>query len=63
MVKPNADIYLYLLDKYGLDPAECMFVDDRLDNIEVGEAVGIKGYLFDGDLEKLLEYLKSEGII
>ena len=63
MVKPNADIYLYLLDKYGLDPAECMFVDDRLDNIEAGEAVGIKGYLFDGDSEKLLEYLKSEGII
>ena len=63
MVKPNAEIYRYLLDTYGLDPAECMFVDDRSDNIEAGEALGIKGYLFDGDSEKLRTYLRSEGII
>ncbi len=63
MVKPNADIYRYLLDTYNLDPTECMFVDDRLDNIEAGEKLGIKGYLFDGDAEKLRAYLKAEGII
>lgn len=63
MVKPNADIYRYLLDTYKLDPAECIFIDDRDDNIEAGEKLGIKGYLFDGSAEKLRSYLKAEGII
>ena len=63
MVKPNENIYRYLLDTYKLSPEECLFVDDRADNIEAGEKLGIKGYLFDGDTEKLREYLKSRGII
>ncbi len=63
MVKPNENIYRYLLDTYKLDPTECIFVDDRDDNIEAGEKLGIKGYLFDGNAEKLRVYLKSEGII
>ena len=63
LVKPNTDIYEYLLEKHGLDASECLFVDDRADNIEAGEKVGIKGYLFDGDAEKLRTYLKAEGII
>jgi len=63
MVKPNENIYRYLLDTYKLDPAEGIFIDDRPDNIEAGEKLGIKGYLFDGDAEKLRAYLKEEGII
>ena len=63
LVKPDADIYEYLLRTYGLKAEECIFVDDRLDNIEAGEKCGIKGYLFDGDAEKLRAYLKENGII
>ncbi|MBQ9746025.1 MAG: HAD family phosphatase [Clostridia bacterium] len=63
MVKPNEDIYEYLLRTYGLDASECIFVDDRADNLEAGEKCGIKGYLFDGDAEKLRAYLKENGII
>ena len=63
MVKPNENIYRYLLDTYKLDPAECIFIDDRGDNIEAGEKLGIKGYLFDGSAEKLRAYLKAENII
>ncbi len=63
MVKPNRDIYEYILGTYNLDPAECIFVDDNKDNIEAGEKAGIKGYLFDGDAEKLRAYFKEEGIL
>ena len=63
MVKPHAEIYEYLLNTYKLKAEECIFIDDRLDNIEAGEKLGIKGYLFDGDAEKLRGYLKTEGII
>ena len=56
-VKPDAEIFHYLLDKYDLKAEECFFIDDSIINIEGAEKVGIKGYLFDSDVEKLREYL------
>ena len=58
MVKPDRSIFEYLLSKYSLKADECMFIDDREINIEGGEAVGIKGYLFDGDAEKLRDAIE-----
>lgn len=58
-VKPEKEIYHALLDKYNLKAEESIFVDDRKINIDGGEAVGIKGYLFDGDTEKLRRYINS----
>ena len=57
MVKPHTDIYRYLLDKYGLPAEECIFVDDREENILAARAVGMQAYLFDGDAAKLTEYI------
>ena len=47
MVKPNADIYEYLMKEYGLTASECVFLDDRKDNIETAEALGMKGIVFE----------------
>ena len=47
MVKPDADIYQCLFDTYGLKPEECVFLDDRLENIEGGEKLGMKGIVFE----------------
>ena len=57
MVKPSADIYRYLLDKYGLPAEECIFVDDREENILAARAIGMQAYLFDGDAAKLTDYI------
>jgi HAD superfamily hydrolase (TIGR01509 family) len=57
MVKPHEDMYRYLCREYGLDPADTLFIDDRADNVEAAEAVGIRGYLFDGDAARLRAYL------
>ncbi len=46
-VKPERRIYEILLDRYGLAPAETLFVDDRATNIEAAGALGIRGFLFD----------------
>ena len=46
-VKPEPAIYRLLLDRYGLDPAETLFIDDRPMNIAAAEALGIRGKLFD----------------
>ena len=43
MVKPNADIYEHLLKEYDLKAEECVFLDDRQENVEGAKALGIKG--------------------
>lgn len=46
-MKPNERIYRILLNKYNLNPEECVFFDDLKDNIEAANDIGIKGVLFD----------------
>lgn len=57
ITKPDRRIYEHLIEKYRLDPAETVFIDDKPGNIEGAAAVGIKGYVFDGDSKKLREWL------
>ena len=59
MIKPDAKIFHYLLDTYGLRADECLFIDDSVKNTAGAEAVGIHTYLFDGDARKLAEYIKN----
>ncbi len=59
IVKPERGIYEHLLQKYNLDPATCVFVDDRAINIEGARAAGIAGYLFDGNASRLMDFLFS----
>lgn len=55
MAKPEERIYRLALERFGLNAAETLFVDDRAENTEAAERVGIAGYVFDGDAEKLRE--------
>lgn len=47
VVKPERRIYEILLERYSLDAAQTLFVDDRASNIEAAREMGIGGYLFD----------------
>lgn len=58
-VKPHAEIFEYLCQKNGLIPSECLFIDDNAANIAGAKAFGIHGYLFDGDVRCLQEYLEK----
>ncbi len=46
--KPFADIYEILLQRYTVDPAEAVFIDDSLKNVHGAEVVGIAGIHFQG---------------
>ena len=46
-MKPEPRIYELLLERYGLDPAETLFVDDRPANVAAAQRLGIGGFLFD----------------
>jgi putative hydrolase of the HAD superfamily len=46
MMKPEREIFEYLLDRFDLAPAESVFVDDHLPNIEAARAIGLHTVLF-----------------
>lgn len=39
--KPNADAFTYILDKHNLVPSETLFIDDKKENTDVAEKLGI----------------------
>ena len=45
-VKPEAQIYETLLERFELKPEECIFFDDNLDNVEAARKLGIHGVQF-----------------
>jgi putative hydrolase of the HAD superfamily len=47
-VKPEAAIYCHSLEGLGLEPPEAVFVDDRADNVEAAEQLGLHGVIFAG---------------
>jgi 2-haloacid dehalogenase len=59
MRKPSPEIYRLLLDRYGLESREVLFIDDNLRNIKAAEALGIKCIHFQSpeQLKKGLESL------
>ena len=63
MVKPERRIFEHILEKFSLKAEETLFVDDSEKNIKGAKEVGIEGYLFDGDADKLREFLKSKGAV
>lgn len=46
MLKPDPEIYKYMLERYSLKAEECVFIDDRAENIVGAASVGIRGIVF-----------------
>lgn len=46
VVKPDEEIYLRLLRRYGLKAEETVFLDDTPGNVEAARALGIRGICF-----------------
>lgn len=62
IVKPMPEIYGLLLERFDLDPAETIFIDDRKENVDAAAAKGIATFHFDrndyeGSCERLREIL------
>ena len=56
-IKPSPRIYQILLERFGLNASDCVFIDDRQPNIDGADAVGMTGILFTSaqDLREKLE--------
>jgi putative hydrolase of the HAD superfamily len=61
LMKPDAEVFRHLLEKYNLKANETAFVDDIASNIEGAERVGLRGVLFrdaaqcERELERLFQ--------
>lgn len=44
-VKPEKEIYQNAIEKFGLNPAECVFIDDRPVNVSVAKEFGMRGII------------------
>ncbi len=61
VIKPEPEIYNLLMERYNLIPEECVFMDDRSDNCEGAEALGIHAIVFHTK-EQAEEALKKLGV-
>ena len=46
LTKPEKEIYTLLLERFGLEPSQTMFIDDRKENVEAAAQVGIVPFHF-----------------
>lgn len=46
VIKPEPEIYQRLFAKFNLKPEECIFADDRAEDIEGGKRLGMDGIVF-----------------
>ena len=46
LLKPHGPIFALLCERYGLDPAACLFVDDNVANVEGAIAAGLAAVPF-----------------
>jgi len=61
MKKPDHRFFRLLLEETGLKPEECIFIDDKIDNVAGAWELGMKAILFRGK-ESLIRELQSLGI-
>jgi HAD superfamily hydrolase (TIGR01509 family) len=56
LAKPDPEIYRLLLETYGLDAGECLFIDDSLANVEGARGVGMQAVRYENprQLEEVL---------
>jgi len=59
-VKPDAEAFLDVARRAGIEPQRCLFIDDIAANIDGARAVGFEALLFTGQ-EALEAYLASDG--
>lgn len=60
--KPDQGMYRKFFQTYGLDPAQCLFIDDSQANIAASIMAGMDGIVYRGDAEELKQNLQERGI-
>ena len=62
LIKPQPEIYLYAMYKFGIRPEESVFIDDSGPNVEGAVYSGMNGIMFHGDSKELRRKLRALGV-
>lgn len=57
LAKPEPEIFELLISRYNLNPEECVFIDDRKDNVDAAIRLGMSGIVYPGSAEELTSLL------
>lgn len=64
MIKPEAHIFIHVLEKHGLTAQECLFIDDLAENIAAARALGMHTFhMCHGSQGALRTYLEELHIL
>jgi small GTP-binding protein len=61
--KPDKMIYKILLKKYGLKAQNCLFIDDKSENVEMAKKLGMRSFVFrngETDIEREMKILEGK---
>ena len=61
LLKPDPRIYLRFCERYGLAERDCIFIDDRPENVAGARAIGMQGHVF-SDAATLRSALRAVGL-
>ena len=61
LMKPDPAIYRRLCERYGVDPAKAVFIDDSLPNVDGARRIGMHALHF-SSLDRLLGDLQALGV-
>ncbi len=62
LLKPDPRLYRILLERYGLNASECIFLDDNQANVDAANALGIKALRFT-NIDEVRPRLQALGIL
>jgi len=62
LIKPDPRIYQRLFERYGIEPARAIYIDDARRNVEAAAALGMHAWWFQG-AEGLRAWLASHGLV
>ena len=62
LLKPEHEMYQRFLEKYGLDPAACVFIDDNPSNVEAARRLGFQAIVHRGNMARLRRELRELGV-
>ncbi len=61
MTKPDQRMFSCFLERFGLKPETCLFVDDTEENVLAARSLGFSGFVFSG-VDGLMEELEKLGV-
>ena len=62
LIKPDPRIFQVAMDRFGLDPEQTLFIDDRPNNVAAAEQLNIKGHVFRG-ADALAAAMRALGLL